>query len=189
MRVVIPNDFRAEAWLSSSELEDYGISYEEIDYKNIETRRFLWRVAGDMASISGVRVPMSGKLLIEVIKDGSDLYKICFSSLGSSLCDNKSVKQLVKSEKHSIIAEFSDFEHILRCLPRLEKVGSSALFEKAGKYRMIFGTLSSDFEDVADSVCEFAQIIPLSDVQLARCREDWSCIIAENAVKKLSEYF
>ncbi len=189
MKVVFPNDFRAEAWLSSSELDGYGISYEEIDYGNIETRRFLWSVAGDMSSISGVRVPLSGKLLIEVIKDGSDLYKICFSSLGAPFCDNKSVKQLVKSEKEQIVAEFADFEHIIKCLAGLKKIEETALFENNGRYRMIFNGLASDMQDVLDAVCEFSDILPLSGAQLAQCKEKWSCIIPDNAVKKLSEYF
>ncbi len=189
MKVVILNDYRVEALLSAGELDGYGISYEEIDYKNIETRRFLWSIAGDITAQSGVRVPLSGKILIEVIKDGNDIYRICFSSLGSPLCDEKSVKQLVKAQSSPFIAEFSDIEYVLKSLPRLNIKYNGSLFEKDGKYRMIFEGYPADREEIFSAICEFTEHIDFSRLEIAKCRENWNCIIPENAVKKLTEYF
>ena len=36
MNVTIRNEYRVEAVLTSDELNEYGITYEEIDYKNID---------------------------------------------------------------------------------------------------------------------------------------------------------
>ena len=189
MKVVIPNDYRVEVVLSCAELDGYGISYEEIDYKNIETRRFLWSVTGDIATLSGVRVPLSGRLLIEVIKDAEDEYRICFSSLGAPFSDEKSVKQLVKAETTPLIAEFSDIEYVLKCLPEIRAYEGGALFEKDGKYRMIFDVPPSVREQLVTAVCEFSELLDFSRLEAAKCREYWNCIISEKAVKKLTEYF
>lgn len=189
MKVVILNDYRVEALLSDKELDGYGISYEEIDYKNIETRRFLWSVAGDISEQFGISVPLSGRLLIEVIKDADGVFRICFSSLGSPLCDEKSVKQLVKAQSLPFIAEFSDIEYVLKILPMLKFSQSGSLFERNGKYRLLFEVTAAEREEIFDAVCEFSESTDCSRLEAASCRESWNCIIPENAVKKLSEYF
>ncbi len=189
VKVVVLNDYRVEAVLSCEELDGYGISYEEIDYKNIETRRFLWSVTGDIASLCGVRVPLSGKILIEVIKDAGDEFRICFSSLGAPFCDEKSVKQLVKTQTVSLTAEFADIEYVLKSLPRLSSFEEGALVERDGKYRMLFDVLPSVREELVSAVCEFAEKLDYSRLEAAKSREGWNCIIPEKAVKKLREYF
>ena len=69
MNFLIRNEYRAEIILSSTELESYGITYEEIDYGNIETRRLLWTLKSEVQKRFGYTLPLSGRLLIEVIKE------------------------------------------------------------------------------------------------------------------------
>lgn len=191
MNVTVRNEYRVEAVLTSDELKEYGITYEEIDYKNIETRRVLWTVLDKIRQRYGVNVSLAGKLLIEVIRESGNSVRLCFSSLPPHGSDEKSVKQLVKTENLPLLAEFVCFEDVLSALMSTEEMETEAsvLYEKDGKYRMLF-YCNADIKAVLYAIlCEFSYVADASVAERARCEEHWNCIIPENAVKRLMTAF
>lgn len=191
MNVTIRNEYRVEAVLTSDELGEYGITYEEIDYKNIETRRVLWTVLDKIKQRYGVKINFAGKLLIEVIKESGNNVRLCFSSLPPHGCDEKSVKQLVKTENLPLVAEFQTFEDVLSALINIENfvADASLLYEKNGRYRMLFYCSADKKSLLYGMLCEFSNVSDASAVERARCEEHWNCIISENAVNRLITAF
>ena len=185
MNFLIRNEYRAEIILSSTELESYGITYEEIDYGNIETRRLLWTLKGEVQKRFGYTLPLSGKLLIEVIKEQESSIRICFSSLNGKTRDEHSVKQLVKSLSGPVIAEFTEFEDMLFAVSLLDGNTESSLFEKNGKYRILFFPPEKEKEELIFCLCEFSEISENSPLKEAMCREMWNMIAENNAVSLL----
>lgn len=189
MNVLIRNDYRIEAELTATELDEYGITYEEIDYANIETRRVLWALLDKIRNTYGISLSLSGKLLIEVIKESDEKIRICFSVLPPHGCDGKSVKQLVKSENRPVIAEFSELEDVLSLVTHISGDIPSVLYEKNGKYRLMLYTQPEEKNRITGKVCEFSLICENIALEKARCEEMWHCIIPGFAVKRLKTAF
>ena len=188
MNVLVKNEYRVEVELSAGELEHYGLTYEEIDYKNIETRKLLWSLTEEIRISCGVNVKLSGKLLIEVIKEKEGSFRICFSSLSAAL-DAASVRQLIKSSSVPLIAQFSDFEELLCAVRALDKELESRLYESNGRYRLVVSADESAKEAVIFSLCEFCELYESNEAQAARTEEMWSLLIYPFAVKTLTESF
>lgn len=189
MNFLIKNEYRTEIVLSSLELSGYGITYEEIDYGNIGTRRLLWALQGEIQKKYGYTIPLSGKVLIEVIKEREDSIRICFSSLPEKSGDGNSVKQLVKSSTCPVIAEFSNLEEMLFAVSLLEPNIKSSLFEKNGKYRILFSPSSEEKDELILCLCEFSDILENSPKEAAKCSEIWNMIAENNAVSCLHRLF
>lgn len=189
MNIIMRNAYRIEVQLTSRELEELGITYEQLDYKNIETRRVLWLINEKIKSVYGSGFNFSGKLLIEVFKESDDKVNICFSQLSDKQADEKSVKQLVKSENCPIIAQFSDFERLLDICRTLNGDFRSSVFERAGKYRFLLYSPQSEKERLITKIAEFSEDIFISRLEEARCEELWKPIIKDEAVKKLNSAF
>ena len=189
MNFLIRNEYRAEIILSSTELESYGITYEEIDYGNIETRRLLWTLKSEVQKRFGYTLPLSGRLLIEVIKEQESSIRICFSGIPGKTEDEHSVKQLVKSLSGTVIAEFTDFEDMLFAVSLLDGNTESSLFEKNGKYRILFSPDEKEREELIFCLCEFSEIWESSLIKEATCREMWHMLAENNAVSLLHGLF
>ncbi len=189
MNVLVRNEYRVEVKLSPKELEEYGITYEDIDYKNIETRRVLWALAEEIRKKSGYNISLSGKILIEVIKENDNGCRFCFSSLSRDGKDDISVKQLIKNEIYPLTAEFGNFEDMLEAICNLDENRECALYEKNGCYRLIFPASENEKEELIFSLCEFSKIFENSSIETARCREMWHLLIPRSAVKTLTGTF
>ena len=88
------NEYRVEVELAPAEMERLGVSFESLDWGNIDTRRAVWSVL-DALREDGVSLDLSGKVLIEADR-GPGSVRLRFSVLpqrGSPY----SAKSLVKS--------------------------------------------------------------------------------------------
>ena len=70
LNITVKNEYRVEAEISADEMEQLGISYGELDYSSVETRRFLWSVIEEIRG-DGIDVDMSGRVLIEAFDGGT----------------------------------------------------------------------------------------------------------------------
>lgn len=188
MIITLRNDYRIEAEFTKDELSEYGITYEELDYGKIETRRVLWHMLDDIKKKSGADLGFSGKMLIEVMKENGEKYLFCFTRLSHG-DDAKSIKQLVKSENPPVCTEFADFEDMLKAISHMSFGKVCSLFEKDGKYRMLTETSTYEKAHFTDTLSEFGVCLSEPLRKKAECLEHWNCLIESDAVKVLSEAF
>ncbi len=188
MNIFFPNEYRLEVLMNTYELSEFGISYEDIDYKSIETRRFLWSLLDKVRSSYGVNFSLAGRHLIEVIREKENKLRICFSQLSQNN-DQHSVKQLIKSEILPVAARFSCFEDVLSAVSVLPEDTDAALYENNGKYMLIFTSAREEKNRLLCRLCEFSDICEEPLREKARCEELWRCIIPQNAVNKLMKAF
>lgn len=189
MQITVRNDYRAEVLLSAGEMEHYGITYEEMDYSDAETRRMLWALVSDIKRLSGFTVTLSGRLLIEVIKEKSGSIRICFSQLDDKSSDPSSLKQLIKNEAQPVIAEFTDIENAIAFSFSAEGNRHDGLYEKDGRYRVMLFPDDENKEKTELLACEFGIISENPRLEKALCLEKWNCIIKENALGTLRRVF
>lgn len=189
MNILAQNEYRTEITLSTQELADYGITYEELDYSNIHTRKFLWEISEYIRKNCGYSIRLSGRILIEAIKESEDSVKICLTSLSHKNSDDHSLKQLIKNQLHPLVAQFSCFELMLEAVSRLDTGTHSSLFEKDGKYRLVLSPDSKNYEGCVLSLCEFSEALQDCPVEAARCSEMWKLISSPFAVYQLTTAF
>lgn len=185
MNVTVRNEYRTEVLLSDAELEAYGVTYEELDYSDPETRRVLWTIAADIRRLSGTDFTLSGRLLIEVFKESPGITKICFTRLEKEK-DSKSIKQLVKSECVPLAVRFSDIEDVISFCLSVRICEESILFENDGIYILIL--YSSDVL-LAGTASEYGSLCEHSRRTFAECSEMWHCIISRNAADTIRKAF
>ena len=79
MKINAVNEYRVEVELDADEMARLGLTYDSMDWEDIDTRRALWSLAG-MLRREGVGVSLSGRTLIEAQKlpDG---VRLCFTGL------------------------------------------------------------------------------------------------------------
>lgn len=184
MKVNVINEYRVEMELAEQELSDFDITYETMDYADVNTRRFLRELA-ENAKDFGVEADMSGRVLIEAfrLRDGC---RLCFTFLPQSGRESPSVKQLVKRDRAVFCAVSSDAGALCRLASVLPEDGESALYRAGGVYVLTVSTAPEAPESFAFAAAEFGADIPANAaLTLADCRENGQVLYKENAVGEL----
>ncbi len=66
MKTEVLENGKIKVALSSDDLKELHITYEDMDYKNVETRRVIWSVLGEAQTELGKNINTDGKILIEL---------------------------------------------------------------------------------------------------------------------------
>ena len=147
--------------LSDKDLLELDITYDEMDYSNIETRRVIWTILDEAKRSLGKPLDTEGKILIEVTPSDDGGCIMCFTAMPSA--DYKSRKKLVmKKEIEPLFFKaldedaFLDTRELLKPLTDLYKSFHIYLYKK-NIYFVIYPEISkadkiayilSDFGDV-----------------------------------------
>ena len=117
MKINAINEYRVEVELDAAEMERLGVSFDTLDWADIETRRALWSLLGQVRD-AGVPVNPAGKLLIEAcrLKNG---IRLCFTALPPREKDLP-LTCLKREESVSALrfASFADLKRGAAFLPR-----------------------------------------------------------------------
>ncbi len=97
MKIESNGDEKITVALSTQDMSELDITYEDMDYSNIETRRVIWTILDQARRTLGKPIDTDGKLLIEAtpLEDGGCL--LCFTSL--PICDPKSKHRLIMKKE------------------------------------------------------------------------------------------
>ena len=79
MKINAVNEYRVEVELCAAEMARLGLSFDSMDWEDLDTRRALWSLAGELRT-EGVNLSLSGRMLIEAqrLPDG---VLLCFTGL------------------------------------------------------------------------------------------------------------
>lgn len=185
MKVNIINEYRVEMELGEDELSDFDVTYDSLDYGDINTRRFLRELA-DSARSLGVEADMSGKVLIEAFRINGGC-RVCFTFLPSRQKDAPSVKQLVKRDVSCVCAVSGGINALCGFGAALPEPQESTLYYDGKTYMLFLFAAPEKLVRCADTAAELN--MPLADdpkLCLARCRENGVCLFERGAVRRLS---
>lgn len=126
--------------LSKKDMAELDITYEEMDYSKIETRRVIWTILQKVRDDLGKDVDPTGNLLIEASADsqGGCVLNFTISEKRKSY-DCRQPLRLTKTTD-SIVYEFVSQNALLDMLSRagIEQFKNQCrVFEKDGHYRLI----------------------------------------------------
>ncbi|MCH5198881.1 MAG: hypothetical protein J1E34_08250 [Oscillospiraceae bacterium] len=150
MKIESVNEYRVEIELADSEMAQLGISYEALNWEDIETRRAMWNIINAVRE-NGIDLTLSGKVLIEAgkLKNGCRLIITVLPPRG----DAASVKSLVKGGVPAMLRsrEKTNIEKAASFFKNAE----TSLYERDGVYVL---AVSGDYSDNelyrAEEFCE-----------------------------------
>ncbi len=119
MKIEAISDEKILVALSDKDMDELGITYDEMDYSNIETRRVIWTILDEAKHSLGKPLDTDGRILIEVTPSDDGGCIMCFTSMPTS--DYKSRKKLVmKKEVEPLLFNPLDEDAFLDTLKILE---------------------------------------------------------------------
>ena len=182
MRITAVNEFRVEVTLTPEDLNDYDITYEQLDYADADTRRVLWTLLSEVRRRNGVSLDLSGRLLIEVNREADGCCRVCFTTLPPKEGQSAAVRQLVKSETAPVVLECNGLDGVIGAACACKADASAALYRSGKRYRLVLSVNSDERDAAALRVCEFGELPPDPALCAAECEELWDRVIPAGAI-------
>ncbi len=134
--------------LSEKDMLELDITYEEMDYSKIETRRVIWTILQKVRDNTGRDIDPSGNLLIEAAADSHGGCVLNFTVPEKREAAQRRELKLTKNNGGTIY-EFCCADDLLDVIKKLEPAvqrQKRQLFTSEGKYRLIMPSLPSGRE-------------------------------------------
>ena len=180
--IISQTDNRICVRLTYEDMVELDITYEELDYSNIETRRVLWTLLDEARHELGRNIHLTQKMLIEAMPDNEGGCTIYFTVTDEKGSKNGK-KQLVKLTGSRIICHSDSIDNmgeLAKALSGYGKISKSELFTDGKRYRMIIRPDISISENNETVVCEFCDIC--DDCVAASTYEHWKLLASPDAV-------
>ena len=189
MELILINDSKLKIMLTPSDMKEYDISCESVDYKKTETRRAFWCILDDAKHKTGFDAA-SEKVYIQMYpsKEGGCEMYVTKLELKSS---KESHHALLPLSRRFLAFSFERLDELIGVCRRLRAIDFSGSSEahrsNTGRYVLIIdepeenayiGLSEHSFID------EFGRRENVKHVKLM-CHEHASCICGENAVEIL----
>lgn len=184
MKINSPADDKITVDLTKQDMAELDITYEDMDYSTIETRRVIWTILDEAGKVLGKELDPTRRMIIEAIPKSEGGCLLNFTMLDSRKRAFPQ-KQLLKKQSESFICEFDNLDSLYRAAEGFKGSAESSLYESSGRYRLILSDLC-DARDTRQYFSEFSRVINADRLFCEHTREHWRSIIAHNAISVLS---
>ncbi len=174
MKIESNGEEKITVTLSHIDMTDLDITYDEMDYSNIETRRVIWTILDKARKTLGKSVDTDGKLLIEVapLEDGGCV--LHFTS--SPFSDSKSKKRLImKKDAEPILFCPSDENSFIDSLKIVSKLKDYIKNFEPYKYKNCFYIIIRPrltfSEKILHILCEFGNASICTETDISKIYE------------------
>ena len=155
--------------LSDEDMKELGISFEELDYSNIETRRVIWTLLEEARNSLKRDIDPQDRMLIEVSKNISGC-KIEFT-LGKK---GGSGKLKIKRESPFLNAFFKDFSALCaffeQCRPE-NTLYESEIYKYQSGYALVLTPKPGFKTRLRMNISEYASLLPDSPIFACSLKE------------------
>lgn len=160
MKIEADGEEKIAVTLSHEDMHELDITYDEMDYSNIETRRVIWTVLDEAKRVLGKSVNTDGRLLVQVspVDDGGCL--MLFTQLPPQ--ENKSKKRLImKKDAEPLLFCAFDLNAFIDGLRLLREnrlsLKAYEAFSHRGNYYIVVHPKPTLSESVELLLCEFGE--------------------------------
>ena len=159
--------------LSRADMEKLDITYEKMDYSNIETRRVIWTILDRVRKRTGRDVDPSGSLMIEAAPDSEGGCFLMFTVPAS----RRNIGTVISKNNGCQIFEFESTDDLLDMLSATGRKSSDfRIFTDGRKYRAEISV-----ETVASCqriIEEYGRFVGSDSLTSASTKEHWKEISA-----------
>lgn len=155
--------------LSADDMQDLDITYDEMDYSNIETRRVIWVILDAVRQTLGRDIDPSGNLMIEAAPDNSGGCLLTFT-VPDPLRSSRPPETVVMKLPEKRVYEFESADDLLDFFSAEGLAPSELSIYRLGeKYRAVLSEC-----ELPVSPEEFGEYIGSDELTLAVTSERWS---------------
>ncbi len=173
MKINSPNHAKIIVELSPDDMFDLDITYENMDYSNIETRRVIWTVLDRVRKELGRDIDPSGQLTIETIplNDGGCVIFFTVNDI------NSDVKAIIPQKVH--VYEFENIDNVIDFFSSIgENTPLGDLYSDGnGKFRLI--TPCDEPFPIKIKFNEYSHLCRNGKLAAEVTREHWNLKVAD----------
>lgn len=154
-------------------MSELDITYEEMDYSDIETRRVIWTILDRVRESTGRDVDPSGNLLIEAAADAEGGCILCFT-VPNERRITAAVKEPAISKTGSAVYEFDCADSLLDMIKTVGKENlpaASSLYKSKSRYRLVLPKFPGSAEK--KKIEEYGKLIGRDSLAVAATKEHW----------------
>ncbi|MBQ7595572.1 MAG: hypothetical protein IJU45_02780 [Clostridia bacterium] len=162
------------AELSKDDMKELDITYDQMDYSNIETRRVIWTVLEKIREFSGRDIDPSCNLLIEAVASQDGGCVLCFTIPDNKRTLCSPMPPVLTKNTSGIVFEFENINTVLDMLKSIGKENlspDSRIFKKDNRYRILFGCAPAP--EHQRKIEEFGTFVGQNPVICAHTAEHW----------------
>lgn len=179
MKIESPNSSKIIVELSDEDMSNLDITYDELDYSNIDTRRVIWTILAKARKYLGRDIDPSGKMTIETLPSAQGGCVILFTvpEGADATCRRLPIKMCCESP----VYEFKNIDDVIdlySCLKKTESADclkAGLYFDGEKKYRLVFERMP-DTGEIKNTVKEYALFCGQGEDHAARTKEFWGKI-------------
>ena len=163
--------------LSADDMKNLNITYEEMDYSKIETKRVIWTILSRAGRTLGREINTSGRLLVEAMRRESGGC-VLFFSVEHEKSTARTKRYLVKKSDY-IACDFDNVTALMKCAERIRFSGfsvESRLYKNKNKYRLLLRTQTAGAGMLKPCLSEFGKLSGEGALLNAHTVEHWQCI-------------
>lgn len=183
MKINSPAENRITVDLTKQDMAELDITYEEMDYSTIETRRVIWTLLDEAGKALGKELDPSRRMIIEAIPKTEGGCVLNFTLLDAKRRINTQ-KQLLKKQTESIMCEFDSLDALYRAAESCPICRESSLYESDGKYRLLIHGLCNS-GNTSRYFSEFGRVSGCDTLTCEHMKEHWNVIAEGNAIDML----
>lgn len=158
--------------LTGKDLRDLDITYDSMDYSNIETRRVIWTILDRVRNKTGRDIDPSGSLMIEASPDGSGGCTLMFTIPFSQ----SNIGTVISKNNPTQVFEFENSDNLLDVISAIGiNADTSRFFTDGKKFRAEFPSeKSAVFRHIIE---EFGSYVGNDNLTVAITHEHWKEIV------------
>lgn len=186
MNIQSPAEDKIIVDLTKQDMLELEITYEEMDYSTIETRRVIWTLLDEAGKALGREFDPSRRMIIEAMpkNEGGCVLSFTFPEGKRKFLPQK---QFLKKQHQNLICELESADLLYKAVEGIRRFACSAkssLYGSNGRYRLII-SCADDPAPIKNILSEFGKTENTDSLTCCFTKEHWRELIAENAVEKL----
>ena len=175
MKIDSPNKNKIIVELTDEDMLSLDITYDELDYSNIETRRVIWTILAKARKSLGRDIDPSGKIVIETLPSRTGGCMILFTV--SDKTEARKSNLPVRLSRESAVYELDSIDNVIDLYNSIKSsydfpLSAELYSDKSGKFRIIT-RLSPDWSDIKCKLSEYGIFCGENDVVCSHTREHW----------------
>lgn len=189
MKIEAPEENKIIVRLTADDMTKLHITYEEMDYANIETRRVIWTLLDEARRELGRDIDPSGRMLIEALPAGEGGCVLQFTVLAQDIKQQATRHLTMKKSNAPLIYEFPTAQLLLDAAESVKRLKlhppESELYRQAHSYRLIVSAAECA-ELLSIALSEFGSLCGQGELPAAFTREHWQGICNSNALEQIT---
>lgn len=174
MKIEANGEEKISVTLSKTDMTDFDITYDEMDYSNIETRRVIWTILDEAKKVLGKSINIDNRLLIQVSPADDGGCFLQFTQLPEAP-DTKKKRLILKKDAEPFLFHAFDLNAFIDGISQLKKASHMLkeieLYKADNEFYIIVHPKPALTENILFSLCEFGETLTSAKKDISKIYE------------------